>query len=227
MRGFLVSLGVHAAGVSALLALPVFSTSELPAVPNHTALTVPRMPTTVSIARPPVVATNPRGPRGRTATTASREAATAAPRTISEAPLDDRKTDGVLEAEGDAPWNGTETGGDGPVVPGLPPGPGGGGVAEVPRLVRAHVEVQAPRRIGGPQPVYPPLAIQTRQRGTVILECTIDPRGRVTDIRVLRGHPLFEAAAVQAVERWSYTPTLLNGVPVAVLMTVTVDFHLR
>jgi TonB family protein len=46
-------------------------------------------------------------------------------------------------------------------------------------------------------------------------------------VRVLRGHPLFDAAAIAAVEGWSYTPTKLNGVAVPVLMTVTVDFRLR
>ena len=61
----------------------------------------------------------------------------------------------------------------------------------------------------------------------VILECTIATDGRVIDVRILRGHPLFDAAAAAAVERWVYKPTLLNGVPVSVLMTVTVVFQLR
>lgn len=112
------------------------------------------------------------------------------------------------------------------MIPNLPLGPGGG-LPEPARVARAHIEVQPPRRLSGPEPVYPPIALATRQQARVILECTIDTDGRVVDIRVLRGHPLFDAAATLAVERWLYKPTLLNGVPVAVLMTVTVDFHLR
>jgi protein TonB len=43
---------------------------------------------------------------------------------------------------------------------------------------------------------------------------------------VLRGHPLLDAAALEAVRQWEFTPTLLNGVPTAVIMTVTVNFRL-
>ena len=60
----------------------------------------------------------------------------------------------------------------------------------------------------------------------VILEATISPQGKVTDIKVLRGIPLLDQAAVEAVRQWVYTPTLLNGVPVPVIMTVTVNFKL-
>ena len=62
--------------------------------------------------------------------------------------------------------------------------------------------------------------------GVVILECTISPQGKVTDVKVLRGIPLLDQAAVDAVKQWVYTPTLLNGVPVPVIMTVTVNFKL-
>jgi protein TonB len=44
---------------------------------------------------------------------------------------------------------------------------------------------------------------------------------------ITRGHPLFDAAALDAVRTWQYRPTLIDGVPVAVLMTVTVNFYLR
>jgi protein TonB len=75
--------------------------------------------------------------------------------------------------------------------------------------------------------MYPPLARTARVEGTVVLECTIDWEGRIGAIRILSGHPLLNGAAADAVRNWSYTPTLLNGVPVSVLMTVTVDFKLK
>lgn len=65
--------------------------------------------------------------------------------------------------------------------------------------------------------------------GTLIvplLEATIDERGFVTDARVLRSVPLLDAAALAALKQWRYTPTLLNGTPVRVLMTVTFRFSL-
>jgi protein TonB len=61
----------------------------------------------------------------------------------------------------------------------------------------------------------------------VVLECTISPSGRVEDVRVVKGVALLEDAAVDAVRQWVYTPTLLRGVPVRALMTVTVSFRLE
>jgi len=69
-------------------------------------------------------------------------------------------------------------------------------------------------------------AKQARVQGVVILECTISPQGKVSDVKVLRGIPLLDQAAIDAVKQWVYTPTLLNGVPVPVIMTVTVNFKL-
>jgi protein TonB len=61
----------------------------------------------------------------------------------------------------------------------------------------------------------------------VIVEATISPQGKVTNARVLRGVPLLNDAALDAVRQWEYTPTMLNGVPVPVIMTVTVNFTLQ
>ena len=55
----------------------------------------------------------------------------------------------------------------------------------------------------------------------------ISPQGKVTDVRVLRSLPLLDQAAVEAVRQWIYAPTLLNGVPVPVIMTITVNFTLQ
>jgi protein TonB len=85
--------------------------------------------------------------------------------------------------------------------------------------------VREPTKLKHVAPVYPPAAIVARIRGTVVLECVISPVGQVTDIRVLRSRPLLDRAAVEAVKQWVYTPTLLNGVPVPVVLTVTVTFE--
>jgi len=73
-------------------------------------------------------------------------------------------------------------------------------------------------------PIYPAVAAQARISGTVILEATIAPSGEVVDVTVLRSVPLLDAAAVAAVRQWRYDAPLLNGTPVAVLLTVTVRF---
>ena len=59
----------------------------------------------------------------------------------------------------------------------------------------------------------------------MVLECLIDTSGRITDVRVISGHPLLAPAAAKAVSQWLYRPTELNGVAVPVLLTVTVHFN--
>ena len=77
------------------------------------------------------------------------------------------------------------------------------------------------------RPVYPPIAQSARVSGMVIIEATIGADGRVKDAKVLRSIPLLDQAALDAVKQWTFTPTLLNGVPVPVIMTVTVNFTLQ
>lgn len=87
--------------------------------------------------------------------------------------------------------------------------------------------IREPRKLRHVAPVYPEIARAAKVQGVVVVECTLTPEGRVANVRVLRGHPLLDAAASHAVTQWVFTPTLLNGVPVPVIMTVTVKFELR
>jgi len=75
-------------------------------------------------------------------------------------------------------------------------------------------------------PIYPALAIRTRQFGTVRLEAIIAKDGHIRDVRVLSGPVFLTAAAVEAVRQWVYKPTLLNGQPVEVVAPITVNFTL-
>ena len=77
------------------------------------------------------------------------------------------------------------------------------------------------------EPVYPDLAVQSRISALVILEAEVDVRGHVKTVKVLRGHPLFDEAAMEAVKQWRYQPLLLNGEPTGFILTVTVNFNLR
>jgi protein TonB len=63
-------------------------------------------------------------------------------------------------------------------------------------------------------------------QGLVIIEAVIDAGGNVVETRVLRGNPMLDAAAIEAVSQWRYSPPTLNGSPVSVVMTVTVNFTL-
>jgi len=93
--------------------------------------------------------------------------------------------------------------------------------------VRVGQGVLPPRKTKDVRPVYPPMAQSARVQGVVIIEATIGPDGRVTEARVLRSIPLLDDAAVTAVKQWEFTPTLINGAPVPIIMTVTVNFALQ
>ena len=93
--------------------------------------------------------------------------------------------------------------------------------------VRPVGSIRPPTKLHDVAPVYPALALAARQQGIVILEAIIDTTGRVQSARVLKGFPLLNDAAITAVSQWVYTPTLLNGVPVPVVMTVTVNFQIN
>jgi periplasmic protein TonB len=107
----------------------------------------------------------------------------------------------------------------------LPPPPPPPVKTDVPRPVGG--DIRPPTKIKDVRPEYPPLAIASRTQGIVIVETTIGVDGRVINARVLRSVPLLDDAALAAVRQWEFTPTLLNGTPVPVVMTVTVNFQLN
>jgi periplasmic protein TonB len=96
-----------------------------------------------------------------------------------------------------------------------------------PKLVRVGSGIRAPKKIVDVAPEYPEIARRSRVSGMVMLEAVLDAGGRVQSVRVLRSVPLLDDAAIRAVRQWRYSPTELNGVPVPVLMTITVVFSLQ
>jgi protein TonB len=93
--------------------------------------------------------------------------------------------------------------------------------------LRVGGNIRQPQKIKDVRPQYPPEAQQARVQGVVILEVLIDEGGRVSDARVLRSLPMLDAPAIEAVRQWEFTPTLLNGRAVPVIMTATVQFTLQ
>jgi periplasmic protein TonB len=109
---------------------------------------------------------------------------------------------------------------------------GGMGTAPPPpkpvqQRIRQGGSVQAALLVNKVQPVYPPLARQTRISGTVRLHAIISKSGTVQQLEVISGHPLLVRAAMDAVQQWRYKPTLLNGEPVEVDTTIDVIFSLN
>ena len=221
--GMPVSIGVHAAGFAALLAVSLIAPAEMPvppAPPIDDVVFVQGVRAPVSTRPALSAARNPRPVRR-----------TEAP--VFEAPVEVRPLEPeefTPDAESDTtgcvgctPLDGARDG-----VRGTPGGPIGTGVPEpAPERVRVGGHVQPPRKIRHVDPLYPDLARRAGVAGIVILECLIDRDGRIRKVEVLRGHPLLDDAAAAAVREWTYRPTLLNGVAVEVVMTVTVRFTTR
>ncbi len=84
-------------------------------------------------------------------------------------------------------------------------------------------EAKVIRRV---QPIYPPLARSARIQGSVEFTAIIGKNGVIENLQPVHGHPLLVNAAKDAVLQWRYRPTLLNGQPVEVLTTITVNFVL-
>jgi protein TonB len=112
-----------------------------------------------------------------------------------------------------------------------------GGVSSAPPPPPPPAPVRAPVRVGGAikaptktrdvPPVYPNIAASAKVQGVVIVEATIGANGKVADAKVLRSIPLLDQAALDAVRQWEFTVTIVDGMPVPVIMTVTVAFTLQ
>lgn len=220
-----LSLAGHGAAVAAIAITPLLAQAALPGLPS--ALTyvnyMPLLP-----PEPP----RPSVPRPDRPAPATALVSPSAPALIVDAPVSDVVSDPV----------GMEVGGVSCGVPGAPCAGGGrlGAWLETDLTPPPPPEppaIQKPLRVGGTisppakvhhvAPAYPAIARMSRVQGLVVVEATIGADGAVTDARVLRSVPLLDAAAIDAVRQWRFTPTRLNGVAVPVVMTVTVQFTLR
>jgi TonB family protein len=93
--------------------------------------------------------------------------------------------------------------------------------------VHVDADVQQKKLTTRVTPDYPDVARQAGVEGTVTLRVEIGADGSVQDIEPVSGPPLLERAATEAVAQWRYAPTLVNGNPVNVVTTVSVEFHLK
>ncbi|MFC5527021.1 energy transducer TonB [Rhodanobacter ginsengisoli] len=77
-------------------------------------------------------------------------------------------------------------------------------------------------------PHYPPSAVRSRQEGWVQLSFKIDTDGRTSDIKVVESQPrrVFDRAAMEAVQRYRFTPAMKNGVAVSTTKQQRIEFKL-
>jgi periplasmic protein TonB len=94
-------------------------------------------------------------------------------------------------------------------------------------IYRIGGEVKPPRQTVNVQPIYSPIARTARVEGVVTVVAVIDEHGDVVQARAVSGPPLLLEPALQAVTKWKYEPTVLDGMPVSIEMQVSVLFRLR
>jgi protein TonB len=110
----------------------------------------------------------------------------------------------------------------------------GSNAAAIPKLaspapvkrIRVSQGVTQGRLIRKIEPTYPTLAKTARVEGQVVLTAIISKTGEIQNLELVSGHPLLVPAAIAAVKQWRYRPVLLNGEPVEVDTTITVNFQL-
>jgi periplasmic protein TonB len=224
------SLAVHAAAFAAVVLVPIFGTESLPEKVSPPSR-IPEWPMS-----PPVVLADSRpAPARRVVRTPRAPSANPAPPDIPGPPPVANTFDptapptdpGAHVCDRCAPGDNDEPG---PGTGGLPDstgtGLGGDSGGRDGEPLHMGGQIHPPAKLRHVNPEYPELARRAGIRGDVVVECLIDASGRITDVRVLSGHPLLAPAAVSAVSRWLYSPTRLNGVAVPVFLTVTVRFNL-
>ena len=96
----------------------------------------------------------------------------------------------------------------------------------LPKRIEVSASIQEAKLLVMIRPDYPAAAKIARVQGGVRLRAIVDREGKVTELKLLTGHPLLAPAACAAVEKWRYHPTLLNGEPVEVVAEVIVNFRL-
>lgn len=228
---WLASLSFHAILIAALLAGPLYFTDAIDMKSFSQTFLVgpppPPPPRAAAISQPIV-----RSHAARLLQAGRLVAPTFIPKTIAiikEQPLPPDVVGGVV---GGVPGG---TGGQlGGVLGGIIGGAGSSAAAPVlaspppvNRIVRVGGRISPPRAISTPPPLYPGLARNARAQGQVVIDAIIDERGDVTEARAISGPALLIPAALAAVIKWRYEPTLLNGEPVSVEMHVLVNFVLQ
>jgi protein TonB len=210
-----LSILTHAAVLIALVVIPLMATDVLPTPQSVMAFAAapPPPPPPLPPPPPPPTAVTPPQP---VAPVNPNVAPTEAPPEIKPEPPQ-MTLGGVVGGVAGGIPGGTLGGVVGGIAPPPPPPP-----PSAP--IRVGGDIKEPRLLKKVPPIYPAIAQTAKVQGIVIIEAVIAKDGSVKDAKVIRSAALLDQAALDAVKQWKYTPTLLNGVPVEVVFTVTVTF---
>lgn len=216
-----LSVVIHALVVGAVVVVPLlYVESDLPTPPQIVSAFVAAAPTPPPPPPPPPPAVTP-APQPTATTGQQSLTPVEPPNQIANVPAVQPAPGNENGVPGGVP-GGIAGGVPGGVVGGIPDAPSGGG-----QPVRVGGQIKAPDLVHRVDPSYPAIARNSHLGGTVILEATVDINGAVQAVRVLRGVPMLNDAAIEAVKQWRYSPLRLNGAPTPFILTVTVTFKLQ
>lgn len=225
LAGLSTAIGAHALVFAVAAALP--SRVELIRIPKVDSRLV--MPATLvlgSIAQAPVLAAGfaKRSPRAPVAA-APPAAGVSAAAPVEEPASIEPETGTVGRADGVEGGVGVASGVDDGI--GESASSGGGSPGNLSGPVRVGGTIGPPRKIKDVKPLYPQIAVFHQARGAVVIEVTIGTDGKVHEARIVHSVPQLDEAALDAVRQWEYEPTRVNGVLVALAMTVIVNFTIQ
>jgi periplasmic protein TonB len=226
----LVSLTVHVAVLSILLLVPLYFTAGLDLRRSVTTFLVAPIPPSAAPPPPPMpVARAPRTAPKQIVQAGQLMTPTFVPKKVAYA-ADDAPPP-------DQQWAGGVVGGMSGEMGGAPiatllnvgvsndPAPPKPTTFEPKRPIRLGSSMKPPQLIFSPLPEYPVLAKEAHIAGTVVIEAIIDEHGNVIEARAISGHPVLVQAALKAVSRRRYEPTILDGEPIPIELTIEVSFH--
>jgi protein TonB len=221
-----ISIVLHSILIAAVIVIPLFFYDSLPAPDEaiRAFFVTPVVAAPPPPPPPPPAAGVRPAPRTPVAPHPEEPAKFVAPL---DTPTEVKPEEGIsLGVEGGVP-GGVEGGVPGGVVGGIVGGLPQEAPPPVTKVVRVGGLIKAPQLLKKVDPVYPELAKQARLSALIILEATVDATGRVQQVTILRGSPIFDEEAIAAVKAWQYRPLLLNGVPTPFMLTVTLKFSFQ
>ncbi len=98
------------------------------------------------------------------------------------------------------------------------------GLAGEPVLLGENSAIKIIKKVA---PAYPAEAKKKHITGKVVLDVTVNEQGKVSATKTKESaDPSLEKAAIDAVKQWEFDPVKVNGKPVAVITTITLNFAL-
>jgi periplasmic protein TonB len=91
-------------------------------------------------------------------------------------------------------------------------------------LIRLTVKPKIIKRV---KAKYPDIAIKSETEGLVVIELVVDKKGVPRDLKVIKGHPMLNKAAIDAISEYRFQPGLQRGKAVRVKWVIPVRFRLK